>query len=279
MKRCLSILFACFTLSAYAQTDRLYFDSNWKECPQTEAAYYRTVDKSAFSQSGLYLVKDFYADGTLEMEGAFSDDSLKIHQGDFSYYDQQGRIIKTCSYVDDKLNGMYTLYNSGNVFLREPYLDGVREGKGQYYFDNGQLSSEEYYENGVLIVYNMYNEDGSPAPQDDILERAAEFPGGRESMIIYLSENLHYPPSAVKNELEGKAYVKFSISATGGISKVSMAKKIPGCPECDAEAIRVVSEMPDWIPGIYHHRTVDSYFLLPITFKLTGGKKRKAGRN
>ncbi|MBK9108507.1 MAG: energy transducer TonB [Saprospiraceae bacterium] len=39
-------------------------------------------------------------------------------------------------------------------------------------------------------------------------------------------------------------------------------------PVCDAEALRVVRLIPDWIPGKNKGRNVSVQFKLPIEFKL-----------
>lgn len=110
-----------------------------------------------------------------------------------------------------------------------------------------------------------------PPPQEsvifDVTEEMAEFVGGREAMIKYLSENLVYPESAKKNGIEGKVYLKFVISVSGNISNVSVKKSIPDCKECDTEAVRVVKNMPDWKPAKNNGKPVNSWYTLPITFK------------
>jgi len=44
--------------------------------------------------------------------------------------------------------------------------------------------------------------------------------------------------------------------------------KDPVNPAIDAEAIRVVSSMPDWIPGKQNGKSVDVNMQLPIDFKI-----------
>lgn len=112
----------------------------------------------------------------------------------------------------------------------------------------------------------------SPASEQEeplvYVDTPAEFPGGRQALMKYLSENLVYPESAIENGLQGKCVLKFVVSKTGTISMVSVQRGVPDCPECDAEAIRVIKAMPAWKPGQMNGKPVASYFNLPITFRL-----------
>jgi protein TonB len=111
-------------------------------------------------------------------------------------------------------------------------------------------------------------------PQDPqepytVVDEQAEFPGGREALMKYLTSNLVYPEYAIENYLEGKCYVRFVVSSTGKVSNVSIVKKVPNCPQCDQEAMRVVKAMPDWKPARVEDKVVNSYYHLPVMFKLT----------
>jgi len=102
----------------------------------------------------------------------------------------------------------------------------------------------------------------------NIVDEYAEFPGGKAAMNKYLSTNIKYPKSAVKNKREGKCYIRFVVDTNGDVSGVTVMKGVPDCPECDDEAARVVSMMPQWKPGKYKGKTVSSYYNLPIYFAL-----------
>jgi len=102
-----------------------------------------------------------------------------------------------------------------------------------------------------------------------IVDETAEFPGGHAGLYKYLKENFEYPERAVKKNIEGKCYVKFVVDTEGNISEAVIVKKVPNCPECDAEALRVVRKMPRWIPAKVKGKQVKSYYMLPINFVLT----------
>jgi len=101
-----------------------------------------------------------------------------------------------------------------------------------------------------------------------IVEESAEFPGGQAEMIKFIQKNLQYPAMAREAGISGKCFLKFVVNETGNISNVEILKGVPGCPDCDKEAIRVVKAMPSWKPAKMTGKSVKCYFNLPISFKI-----------
>jgi len=100
----------------------------------------------------------------------------------------------------------------------------------------------------------------------EIVEQEAEYPGGSKKMGEFLQSNLHYPDFALDMGLGGRCYVRFVISKTGEVSNVTVKRGVAFCEECDAEAIRVVKSMPNWIPGMNDGKPVNMWYNLPIKF-------------
>lgn len=101
-----------------------------------------------------------------------------------------------------------------------------------------------------------------------VVEEMPEFPGGTAEMVKFIQKNLQYPTMAREAGLSGKCFLKFVVNGTGTISNVEVLKGVPGCPDCDKEAIRVVKAMPGWKPGKQNGRPVNVFFNLPINFKI-----------
>jgi periplasmic protein TonB len=101
-----------------------------------------------------------------------------------------------------------------------------------------------------------------------VAEEEAEFPGGRGELLKFISSSIQYPESALKNKLEGKCYVQFIVESDGSITNQKIARGVPDCTECDAEALRVVSTMPKWKPGKMGGKPVRTLFYVPVVFKL-----------
>lgn len=100
------------------------------------------------------------------------------------------------------------------------------------------------------------------------VDEMAIFPGGREELDKYLAKNLRYPENAIKNEIEGKCYLRFVVEKNGQISDIKVERGVPNCPECDQEAKRLVRSFPNWIPAKVNGEAVRSYFDLPVVFRL-----------
>jgi protein TonB len=93
-----------------------------------------------------------------------------------------------------------------------------------------------------------------------------EFKGGAGAMTKYLVESIKYPKTAREKGINGTVYVTYVVEKDGAVSNVKILRGIGG--GCDEEAIRVVREMPNWIPGKNKGKPVRVQFNLPIKFAL-----------
>jgi protein TonB len=60
--------------------------------------------------------------------------------------------------------------------------------------------------------------------------------------------------------------VRFVVNKNGSIEQVSIEQGVTDA--LNKEAIRVVSKMPNWIPGEQNGKKVRASYNLPISFKL-----------
>ena len=93
-----------------------------------------------------------------------------------------------------------------------------------------------------------------------------QFPGGDAQLLKYIAENAHYPGSAMKQKVQGRVIVRFCVTREGGITMISVLKGVS--PELDSEAVRVVSTLPAFKPGMQDGKAVPVWFMVPITFTL-----------
>lgn len=92
------------------------------------------------------------------------------------------------------------------------------------------------------------------------------YEGGMEAMMKFLQKKMRYPKIAVQNREEGTVFVSFIISSTGEVTNIEVVRGIS--KSCDQEAIRVVSMMSKWKPGLQNKMPVAVKMVLPIKFKL-----------
>ena len=98
------------------------------------------------------------------------------------------------------------------------------------------------------------------------IEIPAEFPGGVQAMMKYFGSNTKYPSMARRLETEGTVFVQFVVDSDGSIDNVEVVKGIGA--NCDEEAMRVVSRMPEWKPGRQNGKSVKVRMVVPIKFSL-----------
>jgi len=99
-----------------------------------------------------------------------------------------------------------------------------------------------------------------------VVESMPGFPGGDHAIIKYLGNNINYPEMARESGIQGRVFVTFVVEKDGQVSNVKVLRGIGG--GCDEEAIRVVQQMPNWIPGKQRNIPVRVQFNLPIRFVL-----------
>ena len=107
-----------------------------------------------------------------------------------------------------------------------------------------------------------------------VVEKSPEYPGGTKEMFQFLGENIKYPEAAVKANVSGKVFVNFVVTSEGEIKDITILKGLGF--GADAEAVRVVSQMPRWKPGSQDGKPVNVRYNLPIMFQLDDDKEIKA---
>jgi TonB family protein len=91
-----------------------------------------------------------------------------------------------------------------------------------------------------------------------------EFPGGASAYIKYMRTNLQYPPAALADNVQGKVIVRFILDSTGTIVDPRIQQSLRD--DCDAEALRIIQQMPRWKPGRQKGRAVSTWCNAPIAF-------------
>ena len=107
----------------------------------------------------------------------------------------------------------------------------------------------------------------------EVVGEQAHFPGGETAMFKFLSNILNYPSAAVEDNVQGKVYIGFTVEKDGSLSNFRVLRGKH--PALDAEALRVVKNLPNFIPANQNGIPVRQEFSLPINFRLDSGKSKK----
>lgn len=132
------------------------------------------------------------------------------------------------------------------------------------------LPKESQKEKDVYFVIpekvESTTEMSSAPPQETEVDKMPEYVGGMEAMTKYMTSNIRYPETAVKSKTTGRVVVSFVVTKDGKVTKAVVKRGVS--KELDAEALRVVSSMPNWIPGEKEGKKVDAEMVLPVAFAL-----------
>lgn len=103
-------------------------------------------------------------------------------------------------------------------------------------------------------------DDGQAREIFKVVETMPSFPGcehigdkaerqecSDQKMLDFIAENLAYPQDAIDHKIEGMVVVRFVVDTTGCLAGIEAVRGI-GCG-CEEEALRVVSQMPNWNSG------------------------------
>ena len=101
-----------------------------------------------------------------------------------------------------------------------------------------------------------------------IVEEHPAFPGGESALFKYLADNLNYPRLAKHDNRQGIVYVSFVVDRDGSIRERSIEILRSPHEALSNEAIRVVKNMPNWVPGKQRGKPVPVQYRLPIRFTI-----------
>lgn len=101
------------------------------------------------------------------------------------------------------------------------------------------------------------------------VEEQPTYPGGMEAWRKHQGTTLQYPKEAKANGIEGSVFVSFIVDKTGELRDMQVVKGIGY--GCDEEALRVLLESENWLPGKQQGQEVNARMQMRINFKLTDG--------
>ena len=97
------------------------------------------------------------------------------------------------------------------------------------------------------------------------------YPGGDVELLNFIKNNTKYPENARAAGIEGRVILRFIVTTEGNADGISVLKGVD--PSLDAEAVRVVSMLSGFKPGKQGGKTVNVWYMVPVTFKLNEAEK------
>ena len=198
----------------------------------------------------------------------------------------------TAIYGDKGKNGVIEIkLKEANQISFETIIDRL---PGAEKHEDGSITINGKPVKKILIEgQEVYNNDD---PIFEVTEEPAQYPGGQGALMQYLAQNIRYPKIAAENGAQGRVLVQFVIEKDGSLSNFTVVKKsgdiitknaqsgitvnaqgsateenkVPqeAFDALNAEAVRVLREMPKWIPAKQRGQVVRLKYTLPVTFRL-----------
>ena len=153
--------------------------------------------------------------------------------------------------------------------------------------EDKKIETTEVDENKPVVVTQAseYGEEGGTVEELDeevpftVIEDVPVFPGCEgvaknkrlecfmEQMAKHIKKNQQYPEKAMDENIQGRVSVLFVIDKDGSITNVQ-ARGPKGGELLEKEALRVISKLPKFKPGMQRGKPVKVKYSQPITFKL-----------
>lgn len=218
-------------------------------------------------------------------------------QGESNYYYKKGTVSQKGNYENNKKSGIWISYDEkGKVTSELNYKEGLLDDDGKYYSDGKLVCSGKHNKGVRVFVWSFYDTKGNvkssydygytfvskddkkeiindppqinEEPSLNIVEQMPSFPGGERMMMEFIQKNIVYPEVSKEAGISGTVYITFVVENTGEINEVKVLRGVSGGPDCDKEALRIITIMPRWNPGLQNGRPVRVSFNLPIKYTL-----------
>lgn len=163
------------------------------------------------------------------------------------------------------LEGVFKRYKNGQLSDERIYNKNKLNGAHKTYWPNGQLRRVDNYNDGTFIEGKCYKQDGTDTTWFTY-EIQAGFPGGNDSLRLFMARHFRYPAEARRGEIQGTVRVQFTITKEGNLEDIEIVNKVN--PLLDGEALRIVNRMPKWSPAVQDGEQVNMLFVLPVVFRL-----------
>jgi len=124
---------------------------------------------------------------------------------------------------------------------------------------------DEPFTTSITVKFKLPGQITAEAPFV-VVEEMPAFPGGDAELLNFIKNNIKYPEAAKAEKIEGRVILRFVINTEGKVEGITALKGVH--PLLDAEAIRVISTLPAFLPGRQGGKAVNVWFSVPVTFSL-----------
>ena len=214
-------------------------------------------------------------------EGRFIVDTEK-NEFTLIYFDTEGKELQV-HYTGVNLNQDIHMLN-GAIVSEEMALEAAKnDPEGvmivAYLKDNHRVcaavTTSGNYITGTIkpLQINLTEMESKPKSKKEPVpfHQVAQTPtfngGDANEFSKWVSENLKYPDEARQSKVQGRVTLQFTVTETGKVADVKVLRSVNEI--LDKEAIRIVSQSPQWAPGRDENgEIVPVSYVFPVIFKL-----------
>ena len=131
-------------------------------------------------------------------------------------------------------------------------------------FESYDCDESDQYLPG-LVLSEVKKNDGIIFTSDKV-DEIPQFPGGKDSLDLFISEHINYPEIAIQEYIQGPVMVKFYVDTLGHVCEPKIVRSRNSL--LDMEAIKVMKLLPDFIPGKLNGENVNVWMTHIIMFKI-----------
>ena len=107
-------------------------------------------------------------------------------------------------------------------------------------------------------------------PEDTTIYNNVEvmpsYPGDMTECYMFVARQMHYPEEAEEKGIEGRVLIRFVVEKDGRLTNFEVIETPD--PLLSDEALRVLKQMPKWIPAKNKGKDVRCRYSMPILFRL-----------
>jgi TonB family protein len=236
-----SLAFLYMNISVLAQDTVYYKNWNTTISSKDSCEFYEVIESSSDST----ILKSYYNFGELRSVEKCANYNTRFEKGEVILWYRSGNKKAIYDYDNAKL-GHY-----GKSYIS--------------FWPNGNMKRKDSFNNpGESESGKCFGLNGTDTPYYKI-EIMPQFPGGQDSLKLFIATNCIYPQETFKKKSKGTVYVIFYINEDGSVSDIYVKNR-----EIEFllqnEAIRVIQLMPKWKPGYQDGEPVKILITLPIKF-------------
>lgn len=141
--------------------------------------------------------------------------------------------------------------------------------------DYGPLKKEGLsMDSGSKVKDKRLNETAHESEAEDITNQEgieydylqAEPVNGMSNLYNYFENELKYPESVIADSIQGTLIVFFTVDTNGNIQDIKVEEPLGDLFE--AEAIRLINNMPPWKPAMLNNKPISSRLSVPLNFRI-----------